>query len=358
MALAIFGVGATGLAAMQKSTASANAHAKATAQATEIAESWLIRHKKQNINKMFENFITNPTLEKGHTRYVSITKTNSKAVFTEGASCTCGDKTTPVGRTDQKSGSYKRFKLIDNICPSCELVRRQGKPDDIKDGGITSNSGYTFRTYESRSGPTITTRAAEKEPRFQQDADKEKARKQKYKAAEAGKVIKASGVSPEYDTRGSGTVYPMSGLGNVTYREQSEYKFNRIENIDLNDSILLFNTETNTIEEATVLNIEYSYELMNVYSLNVEPIDALLTAEEGVETPIYSIFQHNFGQCQMVCCSASWPVVSYQQCPSNGSGWCYNSWPTTYDICVDGAYPGNCYACISNCYGSCQDVNK
>jgi hypothetical protein len=140
--------------------------------------------------------------------------------------------------------------------------------------------------------------------------------------------------------------------------EQSEYKFNRIENIDLNDSILLFNTETNTIEEATVLNIEYSYELMNVYSLNVEPIDALLTAEEGVETPIYFIFQHNFAQCQMVCCSGSWPVVSYQQCPSNGSGWCTSNWPHTYDICVDGSYPGNCYACVSSCYGSCQDVNK
>jgi hypothetical protein len=140
--------------------------------------------------------------------------------------------------------------------------------------------------------------------------------------------------------------------------EQSEYKFNRIENIDLNDSILLFNTETNTIEEATVLNIEYSYELMNVYSLNVEPIDALLTAEEGVETPIYFIFQHNFAQCQMVCCSSSWPVVTYQQCPSNGSGWCTSNWPHTYDICVDGSYPGNCYACVSSCYGSCQDVNK
>ena len=140
--------------------------------------------------------------------------------------------------------------------------------------------------------------------------------------------------------------------------EQSEYKFNRIENVELNDSILLFNTETNTIEEATVLNIEYSYELMNVYSLNVEPIDALLTAEEGVETPIYSIFQHNFGQCQMVCCSNSWPVYQYQQCPSNGSGWCYNVWPYTYDVCVDGSYPGNCYACVSYCYGSCQSVNK
>lgn len=190
----------------------------------EIAESWLIRHKKQNINKMFENFITNPTLEKGPTKYVSNIKTNSKAVFTEGASCNCGDKTTSSGRTDQKSGSYKRFRLTDNICPSCELVRRQGKPDDIKDGGITSNSGYTFRTYES-SSPTITVKGSEKESRFQQDNDKQKSKRQKTSNAEAGKVLKAAGVSPEYDTRGSGTVYPMSGLGNVTYREQSEYKY-------------------------------------------------------------------------------------------------------------------------------------
>ena len=47
----------------------------------EIAESWLIRHKKQNINKMFENFITKPTLEKGHTKYVPSIKTNSKTIF-------------------------------------------------------------------------------------------------------------------------------------------------------------------------------------------------------------------------------------------------------------------------------------
>ena len=36
-----------------------------------------------------------------------------------------------------------------------------------------------------------------------------------------------AGVSPEYDTRGQGTVYPMSGLGNVTYREQKENKYTK-----------------------------------------------------------------------------------------------------------------------------------
>jgi predicted kinase len=190
----------------------------------EIAESWMIRHKKHNINKMFENFITKPISEKGYKKYVTETKTNRKAVFTEGQSCTCGDKTTSPGRTDQKSGSYKRFRLADNICPSCELVRRQGKPDDIKDGGITSNSGYTFRTYES-SNPTITVKSPAKEPRFQQDADKQKSKRQKAAGAEAGKVLKAAGVSPEYDTRGQGTVYPMSGLGMVTYKEQTAHKY-------------------------------------------------------------------------------------------------------------------------------------
>jgi predicted kinase len=190
----------------------------------EIAESWMIRHKKHNINKMFENFITKPTLEKGYKKYVTETKTNSKAVLTEGPSCSCGDKTTSSGRSDQKSGSYKRFRLADNICPSCELVRRQGKPDDIKDGGITSNSSYTFRTYES-SSPTITVKSPAKEPRFQQDNDKQKAKRQKASGAEAGKVIKAAGVTPEYDTRGSGTVYPMSGLGMVTYKEQTAHKY-------------------------------------------------------------------------------------------------------------------------------------
>jgi predicted kinase len=190
----------------------------------EIAESWMVRHKKHNINKMFENFITKPILEKGYKKYVSETKTNSKAVLAEGPGCACGDKTTSSGRTNQKSGSYKRYRIADNICPSCELVRRQGKPDDIKDGGITSNSSYIFRTYES-STPTITVKEPESETRFQQDNDKQKSKRQKAPGAEAGKVLKSAGVSPEYDTRGSGSVYPMSGLSNVNFKEQKSNKY-------------------------------------------------------------------------------------------------------------------------------------
>lgn len=138
--------------------------------------------------------------------------------------------------------------------------------------------------------------------------------------------------------------------------EQSEYKFNRIQHVELNDSILLFNTQTNTIEEATVLNIEYNYQLMNVYSLNVEPIDALLTAEEGVETPIYSIFQHNLPQCITVSCGYWNNAYTYQQCIGNGfSGYCAQT--QTYDYCVEGGTPSGCYESLSACL-TCGTAQK
>ena len=176
----------------------------------EIAESWLTRHKKHNINKMFENFITKPTSEKGYKKYVTENKTTSKSSNAKAGSCSCG--------------STKRSLFADNICPSCQLVRKAGRIDSVTDGDVASNSGYTFRTYES-SEPTITVRGADTEPRFQQDNDKQKSKKQKASNAESGKVIKAAGVSPEYDTRGQGTVYPMAGLSNVNFKEQSEHKY-------------------------------------------------------------------------------------------------------------------------------------
>ena len=175
----------------------------------EIAESWMTRHKKHNINKMFENFITKPTSEKGYKKYVTENKTTSKSSNAKAGSCSCGST---------------KGLFTDNICPSCQLVRKAGRIDSVTDGDVASNSGYTFRTYES-SEPTIRVRGAEQETKFQKDNDKQKSKKQKAAGAESGKVIKTAGVSPEYDTRGSGTVYPMAGLSNVNFKEQSEHKY-------------------------------------------------------------------------------------------------------------------------------------
>ena len=179
----------------------------------EIAESWMTRHKKHNINKMFENFITKPTLEKGYKKYVTENKTISKTTNAKADGCTCS----------HSSGSGTK-RLTDNICPSCQLVRKAGRIDSVTDGDVASNSGYTFRTYES-SEPTIRIKGAEQETKFQQDNDKQKSKKQKAAGSESGKVLRPAGISPEYDTRGQGTVYPMAGLSNVNFKEQSEHKY-------------------------------------------------------------------------------------------------------------------------------------
>lgn len=176
----------------------------------EIAQLWLYKNRKIDANKVFENIIYKKE------NYVSENKTNSKSASTQGEDYNCA-------KGNQVS-SRRKLRLLDNIAPATQLTRKAGKIDTVKDGDVASNSGYTFRTYEE-AGQTIKVRPAEKVPKFNKDNDTEKAKKLKGKQAEAGKVLKVPGLSPEYDTRGSGTVYPMSGLGMVTYKEQTENKY-------------------------------------------------------------------------------------------------------------------------------------
>lgn len=183
----------------------------------EIAESWLEKNKKNDINKLFEFFIKSPLKEK---KNVSEYKTtNRKTIFTEGR-CKCK---TPFGYSEVSGRGKER--ITDNICPSCQLTRKAGREDDVRDGDTKSNTSYTFRTYHEATSPTVQINPEPKETKFQQDNDKQKIRKQKAAPAQSGKVTNVAGVSPEYDTRGQGTVYPMSGLSTVTYREQKENKY-------------------------------------------------------------------------------------------------------------------------------------
>lgn len=195
------------------------AYGKRNREGTIQREIQNLRKKKQQqnaeIQKSIETLRNRMRFEEKED--VSENKTNSKTVPTEG--CSCG---TTSGK-DRTKGTYKR--LIDNICPACQLTAKAGRPDEVTDGDIASNTKYTFRTYHEANEPILQVKPEPKETRFQQDNDKIKAKKQKTSPAEAGKVIKAAGITPEYDTRGSGTVYPMSGLGNVTYREQTENKY-------------------------------------------------------------------------------------------------------------------------------------
>lgn len=126
-------------------------------------------------------------------------------------------------------GKHARL-LFDNNCPECQVARKSGKRDDVRDGDIASNSSYTFRTYESKTiagskttkeeaQPTLKYPAQPKETNFQQDKDKTK-RKIKGLSDSPNRAGRPSGVGAEYDTRTSGSgLTGGAGLGNQTYSE-------------------------------------------------------------------------------------------------------------------------------------------
>jgi predicted kinase len=118
-----------------------------------------------------------------------------------------------------------RFKnlLKNNNCTACQMIRKSDKIDSVKDGDVASNSSYIFRTYED-SQPKLTVNPPPKEPNFRMDKDKANAKRYKWNNQVTSK-IRPVGVGPEFDTRQQGTVYPMSGLGDVTYREETENKY-------------------------------------------------------------------------------------------------------------------------------------
>lgn len=103
---------------------------------------------------------------------------------------------------------------------------RAGDPsaDDIKWDGNKKRGGYTFRTYTEGKDPTTKVKPTPQVPNFQKD--KETIKKKRYSDSPTpnARLRNTTGLGQEFDTRQQGTVYPMSGLGDVTYREQKEFK--------------------------------------------------------------------------------------------------------------------------------------
>jgi len=89
--------------------------------------------------------------------------------------------------------------------------------DSIKWDGNKKRGSYIFRTYTE-----------EKEKNF--NKDKESVKKKRFTDAPTvnQRLRNVSGIGQEFDTRQQGTVYPMSGLGDVTYRE--EFRFSSFRN--------------------------------------------------------------------------------------------------------------------------------
>lgn len=171
----------------------------------DIAVEWLMKNNKLSVDRMFEQMMN--LSEKVQLSFAE--KLKHSVIKDSGCGCP----------TDTKYGLKK-----DNICPSCQMTRKFGKQDSVKDGDVASNSSYIFKTYVE-DAPKIKVNPEPKESNFEQDKDKRKGKRYAEKMGTPGKAVRPAGIGPEYSTRGSGTVYPMSGLGNVTYSEDKKHKY-------------------------------------------------------------------------------------------------------------------------------------
>ena len=168
----------------------------------EISYSWLENHGRLSANESFNYFKENYHAKK-------ITRLDE--VNTKGS--------TPKLR----SGGGSKADGPDDITPD----NRASDPNsgDIKWNGGKKRGSYIFKTYsEENNGPKIQVFPSAKESNFSKD--KEKIIKKKFSDVPtvSQRLRNVTTIGQEFDTRQQGTVYPMSGLGDVTYREQVDFK--------------------------------------------------------------------------------------------------------------------------------------
>jgi hypothetical protein len=66
------------------------------------------------------------------------------------------------------------------------------------------------------------------------------------------------------------------------------------EQLKIGNELILINNETNLIETKLIQNIEYSYESLNAYRIDVDQSDLFLSMEETENESKYAILTHNY----------------------------------------------------------------
>jgi cytidyltransferase-like protein len=120
-----------------------------------------------------------------------------------------------------KTNPELRAAGLDSLSPD----NRGNEPqaDDIRYNAGKRQKTYIFKTYSEAQQPTLTVNPEPKETNFSKDKEKVKKKRIVDAPTVSQRIRNTTGVGPEFDTRQQGTVYPMSGLGDVTYREQKEF---------------------------------------------------------------------------------------------------------------------------------------
>lgn len=161
----------------------------------EIAFSWLESRGKINITSLFKE---NENVKK-NSRFFESYKTKR----------TSGSPTLNTGTGPRAEGPGS--ELPDNRAGDSNA-------DNIKWDGNKKRGSYTFKTY-SEEGPSLKVSPIPKEDNFSKDKEKVKRNRFRDSPTVNQRMRNITTVGPEFDTRQQGTVYPMSGLGDVTFRE-------------------------------------------------------------------------------------------------------------------------------------------
>jgi hypothetical protein len=112
--------------------------------------------------------------------------------------------------------------------------------------------------------------------------------------------------------------------GRIFKVEESYVKLCNYENLEIGDTLILINNENNAIETKIVQNIEYSFETLTAYRIDIEESDVFLSMEETENQSIYAILTHNYNyDCQLITCQAGFSQyigVSGFRCEDNSFG--------------------------------------
>jgi hypothetical protein len=133
------------------------------------------------------------------------------------------------------------------------------------------------------------------------------------------------------------------------------------EHLLIGDTILVLNNESNIIETKNIVNIQYSFEELQAYRINVEESDLFLSMEETENQSVYAILTHNYDyDCQNRSTGYGGITIYATDCYSGGTGFIGDT------VCarIGGAYPlafaynmsyyGWSLCCASYFYGYCN----
>jgi hypothetical protein len=141
---------------------------------------------------------------------------------------------------------------------------------------------------------------------------------------------------------------------------QEIIKFVEYRSLQPGDTMIVFDSETNSLAEKTIQSITFSYDEVEVYAVNFEQLDTFLTSEEnGLR---YGLLTHNYSyDCKSVTANC---VLCYECANGSNSFWsdvqCCRCTPgsSNYGECASNGFTCFQFPCFSymNPFTPCGDA--